>query len=92
MQKEKEETMKMVVASIDRFKVTIEMLEVDENTMQRPVREVEHLEFVLEKIPMKALYGLQASVMQEVQSIARVDATNLALDYEVKEILQVTCE
>jgi hypothetical protein len=41
---------------------------------------------------MKALYGLQASVMQEVQSRAREDATNLVLDREVKEILQVTCE
>jgi hypothetical protein len=60
--------------------------------MQKLVKDIEHLELVLENIPTKALYGLQASVMQEVQSRAREDATNLALDREVKEILQVTCE
>jgi hypothetical protein len=92
VQKEKEETVKTIVVSSDRFKVTQEMLEVDENTVQRLVKDMEHMELVLEKIPTKALYGLQASVMQEVQSRARVDATNLALDREVKEILQVTCE
>jgi hypothetical protein len=69
-----------------------EMLEVDENTMQKQVKDIEHLELVLAHIPTKALYGLQASVMQEVQSRAREDATNLEIDREVKEILQVTCE
>jgi hypothetical protein len=92
MQKEQEETVQTIVMSSDRFKVTQEMLEVDENTMQKPVKDMEHLELVLVNIPMKELYGLQVSVMQEVQSRARVDATNLALDREVKEILQVTCE
>jgi hypothetical protein len=56
------------------------------------VKDVEHLELVLANIPMKALYGLQACVMQEVQSRAREDSTNLVLDCEVKEILQVKCE
>jgi len=41
---------------------------------------------------MKELYGIQVSVMKEVQSRAREDATNLVLDHEVKEILKVTCE
>jgi hypothetical protein len=92
VQKEQEETMKTVVVSSDRFTVTQDMLEMDEHTTQRPVKDVEHMELVMEKIPTKSLYGLQASVMQEVQSRARVDATNLAIDHEVKEILQVTCE
>jgi hypothetical protein len=56
------------------------------------VKDVEHLELVLENIPTKVLYKLQESVMHEVQSRARTDATNLALDREVKEILQVNCE
>jgi methyl coenzyme M reductase subunit D len=50
------------------------------------------MELVLEKIPTNVLYGLQASVMQEVKSRARADATNLAIDHEMKDILQVTCE
>jgi hypothetical protein len=54
---------KTIVVSNDRFKVTQEMLEVDENTMQRLVKDLEHLELVLVNIPMKALYGLQVSVM-----------------------------
>jgi hypothetical protein len=68
------------------------MLEVDENTTQRPVKDVEHLELVPANIPMKALYGLQESVMQEVQSRARAYAKKLALNREVKEISQVTFE
>jgi hypothetical protein len=35
------------------------MLEVDENTMQKQVKDIEHLELVLAHIPTKALYGLQ---------------------------------
>jgi hypothetical protein len=71
--------MKTVVVSSDRFTVTQDMLEMDEHTSHRPVKDVEHMELVMEKIPTKALYGLQASVMQEVQSRAREDATNLAI-------------
>jgi hypothetical protein len=50
------------------------------------------MELVMERIPTKSLYGLQASVMQEVQSRAREDATNLTIGCEVKEILEVKCE
>jgi hypothetical protein len=52
---------------------------------------IEHLELVLTHIPIKELYGLQASVMQEIQSISRVDATNLEIGKEVKEVLQFNC-
>jgi len=50
------------------------------------------MDLVLTKIPTKVLYGLEASVMQEAQSIARVDAANIVIGHEVKEIIQVTCE
>jgi hypothetical protein len=43
-------------------------------------------------ISMKDLYGLQASVMQEVQSRAHVDATNLEVGRGVTEMLQITCD
>jgi hypothetical protein len=56
------------------------------------VKDIEHLDLVLTHIPTKALYALQVSVMQEAQSRARVNSTNLQIDREVKEILQVTCE
>ena len=42
--------------------------------------------------PTKAIYGLQATVMQEVQSRARTDATNLEVGKEVAEVLQITCD
>jgi hypothetical protein len=35
------------------------------------------LDVALAKIPTKALYKLQVSVVQEIQSRERVDATNL---------------
>jgi hypothetical protein len=56
------------------------------------VKDIEHLELVLAHIPTKAFYGLHPSMMQEVQSRDRADATNLDIGREVKEILQVTCE
>jgi hypothetical protein len=47
--------MKKVVVSSDRFKVTPEMLDMDEHIVQILVKEVEHMELVLEKIPTKEL-------------------------------------
>jgi hypothetical protein len=58
--------MKTIAMSSDKFKITQEMLEVDENTVQRPMKDVEHMELVLVNIPMKTLYGLQESLMHEV--------------------------
>jgi hypothetical protein len=65
------------VKGSDRLMVTKDVLEVDENTMKKQVKDIENLKLVLAHIPTKALYGLHASVMQEVQSRSRVDATNL---------------
>jgi hypothetical protein len=55
--------MQTVVMSSHRFKVTQEMLAVDENKMKIQVKDVEHLELVLEKIPTKELYGLQETII-----------------------------
>ena len=44
------------------------------------------------QIPKKVLYGLQESVMQEVQSRACADATNLEVGREVFEVLQIMCD
>jgi hypothetical protein len=53
------------------------MLQVDEETTQRPLKDVEQLDLVLSKIPTKALYKLQMSVAQEVQSRARTGCNKL---------------
>jgi hypothetical protein len=55
--------MNTVAVSSGRFTVTQDMLEMDEQTVQRPVKDVEHMELVMEKIPTKSFYGLQESVM-----------------------------
>jgi hypothetical protein len=60
--------------------------------MQKPMGDVEQFEVVMAQIPTKALYGLQASVMQEVQSRAHVDATNLEVGRGVVEMIQITCD
>jgi hypothetical protein len=44
------------------------------------------------QIPTKALYKLHASVMQEVQSRARLDETNLEVGRGVTKMLQITCD
>jgi hypothetical protein len=91
-QKEGEETVQFVVQGRETFMVTCQMIRLDQETMQKPLGEVEQLEMVMAQIPTKALYGLQASVMQEVQSRARVDATNLEVGRGVVEMLQITCD
>jgi hypothetical protein len=53
------------------------MIRFDQETMHKPLEEVEQVDLVMAQIPTKALYGIQANVMHEVQSRACVDATNL---------------
>jgi hypothetical protein len=65
---------------------------VDEETTRKPVGDIDQLELVMVQIPTKVLYRLQASVMQEVQSRAMQDATNLEVGREVAEVLQITCD
>ena len=42
------------------------MLQVDEDTLQKHLKDVEQLDLVLSKIPIKELYKLQMSIAQEV--------------------------
>jgi hypothetical protein len=79
-----------MVKGNDTFKVTLQILRIDQETTQKSIRDIEKLDMVMEQIPTKELYGLQASVMQEVQSRARADATNLEIGREVTEVLQIT--
>jgi hypothetical protein len=92
VQKEGEETVQLVVQGRDTFTVTRQMIRMDQETVQKPMGEIDQFEVVMAQIPTKALYGLQASIMQEVQSRARVDATNLEVGRGVVEMLQITCD
>jgi hypothetical protein len=65
------------------------MLQLEEEWCRHHLKEVAQVELVLAKIPMKALYRLQVSVTQEIQSRARVDVTDLAVTKDGKEALQV---
>jgi len=57
--------------------ITLQMIMFDRETMQKPLQKVEQVDIVMPHIPTKELYGIHASVMQEVQSRAHADATNL---------------
>jgi hypothetical protein len=92
VQKEGEETIQLVVQGRETFTVTRQMIRMDHETMQKPMGEIEKFEVVMAQIPTKALYGLQASIMQEVQSRARADVTNLEVGRGVTEMLQITCD
>jgi hypothetical protein len=50
---------------------------IDEEIAHRRLKYIERLDLALPKIPTKAMYKLQVSVAQEIQSKARSDATNL---------------
>jgi hypothetical protein len=66
------------------------MLQVDEDKMQNPLKEIDHLDLELPKIPTKALYELQISFVQEIQSRTRANATSLQLANEVRKTLEMT--
>jgi hypothetical protein len=57
------------------------MLRIDEETTHKLVRYIYQL--VMTQIATNEIYGLQASAMQEVQSRARTDATNMEISREV---------
>jgi hypothetical protein len=64
------------------FIITHEMLFMDEETTQSPLKYIEMLDLALPKIPTKMLYKLQLSIAHEIQSRARFDVANLQLAQE----------
>jgi hypothetical protein len=76
------ETVQITAQGSVNFWITPEMLFIDEETTQRPLKEIEMLDLAFPKIPTKALYKLQVSIAQEIQSRARSDTTNLQLAQE----------
>jgi len=53
--------------------------------MQKPLKDIDHLDLELAKVPTMALYKLQISVTHEIQSRAHANATSLQLDNEVSK-------
>jgi hypothetical protein len=53
------------------------MIFLDEETTQKPLKDINTLDLALSNILTKALYKLQVNVAQEIQSRARSGATNL---------------
>ena len=82
----------MVVQGKDTFTVMHPMIRMDQDTTQKSMGDVEKFEVVMAQIPTKALYGLHASVMQEMQFRSCADATNLEVGRGVIEMLQITCD
>jgi hypothetical protein len=85
-----QETVQIIAMGNENFCITQGMLQVDEDTMQKPLKDIDHLDLALPKVPTKALYKLQISVTQEIQSRARADATSLQLANEVSKTLEMT--
>jgi hypothetical protein len=73
----------------ETFQINQGMLQIDKDTKKKPLQVIEQLDLVLSRIPTKELYKLQFSVVN-VQSRAKIDATNLEIDKEVKEILEIS--
>jgi hypothetical protein len=59
---EEKETVQTTIMGSETFQINQGMLQVDEDTMQNPLKDIEQLDLVLSKIPTKALYKLQISV------------------------------
>jgi hypothetical protein len=67
------ETMHFTAQGSTNFIITPVMLFIDEETLQIPFKDIDTLNLALSKIPTKALYKLQVSTAQEIQSRARLD-------------------
>jgi hypothetical protein len=68
------------------------MLCMDEIVGQTPLKYLAQIQLVMGWIPTKALYKLQVSVAQEVQSCARTDATELQQMKDNREELELVLE
>jgi hypothetical protein len=50
----------------ENFCITQRVLQVDEATTQSPLKDIDHLDLALPKIPIKGMYKLQISVVHEI--------------------------
>ena len=66
------------------------MMQLEEETTHKKIREIDHFHFDLANIPMKVLYKLQVSVAQEVQSREGANVIELQIDKDINNTLNIT--
>jgi hypothetical protein len=86
------EMIQTIAQASPTFHITPNMLRIDEIVAQTPLKYLAQIQLVMERIPTKALYKLQVSVAQEVQSRARTDTTELQHTKDNKEELELVLE
>jgi hypothetical protein len=82
----------MITQPSSTFHVTPNMLRMDEIMGQTPLKDLAQIQLVLTWIPTKALYKLQVSVTQEVQSRACTDTTNCSRTKDNQDELELVLE
>jgi len=60
------EIVKITAQGSVKFIITPEMLFIDEEITQKPIRDIQTLDLAFPKIPTKALYKLQVNITQEI--------------------------
>jgi hypothetical protein len=63
-----QETVQIIASGSENYPSTQDMLQMDEETTQKQLKDIDHLDLALPKVPTKALYKLQVSVTQDIQS------------------------
>jgi hypothetical protein len=58
----KQDTIQTIAQVSSNFQMTSNMLQMDKGVSQTPLKDLEQVKLVLERIPTKALYKLQVSV------------------------------
>jgi hypothetical protein len=66
------------------------MLQIDEDMEQKAMKYIDHLDLALDKVLTKALYKLQVSITQEIQSRAHVDAMELEVAKDIRDTMKIT--
>jgi hypothetical protein len=87
---EEKDTLQTSTIVRNNFQINQGIIQVDKDTTQKPLKDIEQLDLVLSKIPTKALYKLQIIITNGSQSRARIDAMNLETNREVKEVLEIS--
>jgi ketopantoate hydroxymethyltransferase len=57
---------------------------------QKAMKYIDHLDLALDKVLTKALYKLQVSIAQEIQSRAHADAMELELAKDIRDTMKIT--
>jgi hypothetical protein len=76
------ETLQITIQGSANFIITPDVLFIDEEMAQKPVKDIKMLDLEMPKIPTKEIYKLQVSIAQVIPSRVRSDTMNLQLAQE----------